>query len=285
VSKPITLVLGGTGVKGITSIGVLQSLHEHKIKIKKIIASGISSLISAQFALGEDPDILTGQFSNFFEGNSDSLWGLEQASGLLMSPRKRLTDNFSYFLRERTYCHANFQSVAVLSWDAVEPLITKLFDNKSFSDLQIPLAISAIDLKQNKSILIQKGKLNDALKASIAFPGILPPVKMGKMELVSSSMFCELPLDLITMKDTPVLAIDLPSRFIASNPRSLLEVIAIVDDLRCRAIKDKLMTNANYVFPLKGLKRFRWGDYRQIPQIVAHARKVTDRLIISNGLR
>ena len=46
MSKPITLVLGGTGVKGVANIGVLQSLHNHGIKIKKIIAAGISAPIS-----------------------------------------------------------------------------------------------------------------------------------------------------------------------------------------------------------------------------------------------
>ena len=53
MSEPITLVLGGTGIKGIASIGVLQSFHNHSIKIKKIIAAGISAPVSAQFALGK----------------------------------------------------------------------------------------------------------------------------------------------------------------------------------------------------------------------------------------
>ena len=57
MSEPITLLLGGTGIKGIASIGVLQSLHYHGVKIKKIIAAGISAPISAQYALGEDPDM------------------------------------------------------------------------------------------------------------------------------------------------------------------------------------------------------------------------------------
>jgi predicted acylesterase/phospholipase RssA len=137
VPKPITLVLGGTGVKGITSIGVLQSFHTHDIKIKKIISSGISSLISAQFALGDDPDILTERFIHFFEGNNRSIWGLEQASGLLMSPRTHLAGNLSYYLRERSYCHANFQNNSILSWESADPMINTLFDNKSFSDLKI----------------------------------------------------------------------------------------------------------------------------------------------------
>ena len=55
MSEPITLLLGGTGIKGIASIGVLQSMRKNRVKIKKIIAAGISSPIIAQYALGDDP--------------------------------------------------------------------------------------------------------------------------------------------------------------------------------------------------------------------------------------
>jgi NTE family protein len=284
MSKPITLVLGGTGVKGITSIGVLQSFHNHDIKIKKIISSGISSLISAQFAMGDDPDVLTERFIHFFEGNNRSIWGLEQASGLLMSPRTHLAGNLSYYLRERSYCHANFQNNSILAWESADPMINNLFDNKSFSDLKIPLAVSAIDIKQGKCVLIQEGKLKDAMRASIAYPGIFPPVSIGKMKLVSSNKFSELPLAGITGNDSPVLAVDLPNPFYGVKPQSLLEVIAIVDDLRCREIKDKLLAKTDIIFQLKGLKQFRWGDYKQIPLIVAHARKEADKFLKNNPL-
>ena len=284
MSEPITLVLGGTGIKGIASIGVLQCLHSRGIEIKKIIAAGISVPISVQFALGEDPDLLTEEFARFFVENSRSLWGLEQLTGLLMSRRRRIVGNFSYFLRERLYCYANFHNDSVLSWETVEPQINRLFGDKSFSDLKIPLAVSAIDLKQGKNVLLDEGKLNDSLKASIAFPGILPPVSIRNMELVSSTVYCELPLDNITREDTPVVAIDVPSPFSGSNPRTLLEVVSIVDDIRSRAIKEKLLTKTDYLLRLSGMERFRWGNYHQIPEIVTQARNETDRLLKTTTL-
>jgi NTE family protein len=279
MSKPITLVLGGTCIKGIANIGVLQSLHKHGIKIKKIIAAGISAPISIQFALEVNPDILTEEFRRFFVGNFRSLWGLEQVTGLLMNRRRRVVGDFSYFLRERTYCHANFQSDSVLSWETAEPQITRLFGDKTFADLRLPVAVSAIDLKQGKSILVESGKLSDSIKASMAFPGILPPVSLGNMELVSSTIFCELPLENIDKKDTPVLTIDLPGAFSGSNPRTLLEVIAIVDDIRCRAIKEKLLAKTDFLFRLEGMELFHWGNYRQIPEVVTYARNETDKLL------
>jgi NTE family protein len=279
MSKPITLVLGGTGIKGIASIGILQSFSTHGVKIKKIIAAGISAPASAQFALGKDPDTLTNEFTGFFKDYNRSLWGLEQLTGLLMSRRRRVVGNYSYFVRERLYCHSNFQSDSVLSWETVEPQITRFFGDKTFSNLKIPLAVSVIDLKQGKNILVSKGKLSDSMKASIAFPGILPPVLSGNMELVSSTVYCELPLENITAKDSTVVTVDFPSVFSGDNPHTLLEVVSIVDDIRNRAIKAKLLAKTDVLFRLTGMKKFRWGDYHQIPEIVSQARKETDRLL------
>ena len=279
MSEPITLVLGGTGVKGIASIGVLQSLHSHGIKIKKIIAAGISAPISAQFALEKGPDTMIYEFTRFFKDNYSSLWGLEQHSGLLQGRRLRVGDSFSYFLRERTYCQANFQNNSVLSWQILEPQIAKIFGENAFSDLKIPLAVSVIDLKQGKNILMQEGKLHDCMKASMAFPGILPPVSVGDVELVSSTIYCDLPLDNITKNDAPVLTVDLPMPFVRSNPRTLLEIISIVDDISSRAIKEKLLANTDYLFRLEGMEKFRWGDYHQIPDIVEQALIETNRLL------
>ena len=279
MSEPITLILGGTGIKGVANIGVLQSLHNHDVKIKKIIASGTSSPISAQFALGKNPDSLIDQFAQFFEGNNRALWGLEQATGLLMSPRRRIVGGFSYFLRERLYCHANFESESVLTWASLESQITGIFGDKTFSDLKIPLAVSVINLKQGKIVLLEEGRLNDSIKASIAFPGILPPVSLGNMELVSSSIFCELPLNITTRADAPILTIDLPSPYSGSKSQSLLEVISQVDDIRCRAIKENLLAKTDYLFRLEGMEQFHWGNYNQIPEMVTHARNETDKLL------
>jgi NTE family protein len=279
MSEPVTLVLGGIGVKGIASIGILQSFTEHGFKIKKIIAAGISAPVSVQFAFGKDPDTLTDEFTRFFKEYNRSLWGLEQVTGLLMSRRRRVVGNYSYFVRERLYCHANLQSDSVLSWEAVEPQINRFFGDKTYADLTIPVAVSVIDLKQGKNILVEKGKLTDSMKASMAFPGILPPVTVGNMELVSSTIFCELPLTNISKKDRPVVTVDFPSTISGDDPHTLLEVISIVDDIRNRAIKEKLLAKTDYLFRLEGMKKFHWGDYHQIPDIVAQARREADRLL------
>lgn len=282
MAKPVTLVLGGLGVKGIASIGVLQSFSEHNIRIKRIVAAGISALVAGEFALGGDLSQLDELFISFFQNNHRFLWGLEQVSGLFQSRRRRVVGSFSYFLRERLFCRANLDRMSILTWDILEPIIARFFGNRTFTDLKIPLSISVIDLKHDSEVWLKTGKLSDCMKASIAFPGLLPPVTIGERELVSSTFYSELPLARIRKIDAPVVAVDQPTSMATQPPHSLLEIVASTDELRSTFIKQKLLGRADYVFRLEDMTRFRWGRYQQIPQMVAQAKRETDRLIALN---
>jgi hypothetical protein len=57
--------------------------------------------------------------------------------------------------------------------------------------------------------------------------------------------------------------------------------VATTDDIRSSAIKQQLLTRADYVLHLEGMERFRWGNYRQVPQMIKQARQETDRLLES----
>lgn len=275
--EPITLVLGGMGVKGVASIGILRALNTQNIKIKKIYAAGASALVAGYFAMARNPDELADRFVNFFDSNDKSLWGLEQMSGLFQLQRRRITDSFAYFLQERLYCRANMKRLSILTWDIVEPLIYEVFGNADFSDLKIPLAISTIDLNAKRLCLIDSGKLSDAMKAGIAFPGLFPPVILDKQHLVSSTLCCELPLEGVIKADAPVLAVDFPTILTHQRPRTLLEIISRTAEIRSKAIKDRLLEKADYVIRLDIMNRYRWGSYRRIPHMIQHAAEHTER--------
>lgn len=275
--EPVTLVMGGLGVKGVASIGVLQSFHDHDVKIKRIVAAGAAALVAGQYGLGRRLDGLTDLFVQFFQENHRLLWGLEGMSGLFRTQRRRLVESFSYFLHERLYCRANIGRISVLRWDVVEPLISQFFGETTFHDLDIPLSISTVDLKAKKLFFIESGLLREAMKAAIAFPGLFPPVEYGERTLVSSTLCCELPIEAIPRDAASILAINFPSVVPQEPPRSLLEIIALTTEVRSNFIKDALLEKADYVFRLEGMGRYRWGSYRQIRAMVAQARRETDR--------
>jgi len=277
MGNELTLVLGGIGVKGIANIGVFQALSNHDVKVKKIIAAGTSALVAVQYALKNQPEELTGLLVNFFENNHRSLWGLEQMSGLFQGRKRRIVDSVDYFLRERLYCRANFSRMSVLSWDMVEPLLFDLIGNKTFADMEIPVALSAIDVNNKNLVIIESGNLINAIKASIAYSGLFPPVHFDGRELVSSTPYCELPLHAVCKEDTPVLAIDFPGVHLRRYPHTLLEIISRVSEIRNEAIKTRLLKDADYVIQLKNLSLYRWGSYRRIPGMIHRAKDDTLR--------
>jgi len=275
----ITLVLGGLGVRGAANIGVLQILREQRVKIKKIVATGISSIIGAHFARGGDLEELTERFVHFFTENHRYLWGLERLGGLPPSRGRWLVGSLSYFLRESLFCKVNLKRPSLLPWELVEGNLKELFGNATSSELEIPLAISAIDLARGEEVLLERGRLVELVQAGIAFPGLFPPVRIAGREFSSSILYCELPLEGLGEEDRPIVAVDIPGRRSSTRPRSLLEIIAQVDELRRAALKRRLLTKADRVFCLEGLRRFPWGNYRRIPALISRARGEAEVLL------
>ena len=66
--------------------------------------------------------------------------------------------------------------VSVYTGKKIEDLIKLLTQNKDFSELKIPLTVTAVDLKTCKLIEISEGKVYEAVRASISIPGIFTPV-------------------------------------------------------------------------------------------------------------
>jgi NTE family protein len=280
MTKSVTLVLGGIGARGTASIGVLQSMREHKIKVKRIVASGISSIIAAQFALGRDPQLLTEYFVQFFAKYQQKLWGLAQLEGFRARQTERAINDFSYFIRGVSFFRDNFNKISTLSWDSLQQDLNTVFGDIKYTDLKLPLSIAVIDLSLNQEVLIENENLIESLKAGIAFPGLLPPVSIGGHDMISSTLYCELPLSNLRKSWHPVLAIDIPNARDAAPPRSAAEILAEVDQMRRLAIKKKLLVNADRMFNLESISHFR-EDYGQVPKLVSLAYSNTNELLDS----
>ncbi len=279
MNEGVTLVLGGLGIKGISNIGTLQALSNHDMPIRKIVASGISSMAATQFALGRDMDSLTAHLARFFTENHRSLWGLERLSGMPRGRTRRVRDSFAYFLRERFFCQSNFKRLSIMEWETIEGDLQNFFGEVTPADFRMPLSISAINLDLGKEVLLEEGNLVDQLKAAIAFPGLFPPVKIGNQEFVGSTFYCELPLGNLDENDSPIVVIDIPSYLSSQQPGNVIETIARMDELRSITIKQKLLGKADRIFSLGGLSGFQWGNYKQISAQVGLAQQEMEQLL------
>jgi len=278
--KDITLVLGGIGIKGVANFGVLRAFREHNIPVRKIVSTGISSVAALQHSTGMDPFSLVKSITRFFIRYEKELWGLGKIGGIEEGMETR---GFSYFLRARLFCRSNIRRVSILTWDKLDSILKEYFENIEVNGSGVTVAVSAIDLDNDREVLLEKEKAIERLRVSLSFPGILPPVEIDGKRYINSSLYCELPLGAISDNDRPVVAIDIPGKIQRPRIRSLIDVMSYADETRSFAMKEIMLKKADHIITLNGIKGFHWGDFLHMPKLVQQAYRETGELISKSG--
>jgi len=86
--------------------------------------------------------------------------------------------------------------------------------DRTFADLKIPCAVTAVDLQASSEIVIKEGSLRDAILCTIALPGIFPSFLREGAELVDGGLLNPVPVDVArSLAPTlPVIAVSLTAR-------------------------------------------------------------------------
>lgn len=158
----IALALGGGGVKGIAHIGVIKHLEHKGFKIRAIAGTSAGGIVGAVYAAGIPLDDIVNDLSainqkNFFSRRPHDLPSLIGLSGLVN-------------------------------------LLTRHIAEKSFSDLKIPLALTAVDIRSKQEIILSTGNVMDAVLATVAIPGVFPPSIIHQYELVDGGVLDPVPV-------------------------------------------------------------------------------------------
>ena len=182
--KKIGLALGGGGARGCAHIGVIKALIEAKIPIDFIAGTSIGSFIGGVYSAG---DINT----------------LEEF--LLKIKWKDVVKYLDPVLPKRgLFEGAKFRKI-----------IDQLIPKSDFKYARVTYIAVATDLMTGKEVRIKSGNIADAIRASIAIPGIFTPFKKGKQHLVDGGVVNPLPVSVVRdMGADIVIAVDLNHSFL-----------------------------------------------------------------------
>jgi NTE family protein len=191
------LVLGGGGVRGLAHIGVLRALKSAGVTFDLIAGTSMGGVIGALVAAGKTLDEIERQVLK-----------LTTSTSLV-----RLIDirpSFSGFVRgERIYN---------LLAETIGPDLT-------FADLDLPLAMVAVDSRSGCEVVLKEGRLVDALRATISIPGIFRPVEVDNMVLIDGGVLNNVPVDVAySMGAQRVIAVDVMPDFSRNTPGQPLVV-------------------------------------------------------------
>jgi len=189
----VGLVLGGGGAKGAAEIGVLKYIEEAGVHIDYIVGTSIGSIIGGLYSVGYRSQQLDSLFVNTDWESifSESIAGTQQISNV-----------FSDLLN--------------------------LPDSVDFDSLPIPYRCVATDIINTEEVILQRGNLARAMRASMSIPGAFKPVKWEGKLLVDGGMLNNLPVDIAKkMGADIIIAIDLAQRKHENRDFSLKEEYGI----------------------------------------------------------
>lgn len=168
----LAIVLGGGGVLGATQVGMLQALMESGVRPDLVVGASVGALNGA--AIAAEPTLAGVE-------TLAKLWGSLSEEGMF-------TDNVlaraSTLARYRTHLYSPVPLRRLLS--------SRL--PATFEELEIPFQCVAASIEQAGAHWFTSGNLADAVMASCAVPGLLPPVQLGEEHFLDGGLVHSIPV-------------------------------------------------------------------------------------------
>ena len=162
----VGLALSGGGARAYAHVGVIRAFREAGHPVDFIAGASMGAVIAAGYAAGWDDQEITERVTAAF---------------VTSNPLGDLT----------------FPMVAMTRGLTVKQRLREHFGDLEIPDLWLPFFCTSSNLTTAQTFTHHRGKVRKALRASVALPGILPPVVMGQDVLVDGAVMCNLPTDLM----------------------------------------------------------------------------------------
>jgi len=222
----IGLALSGGGAKGFAHIGVLKVLEEIDMPIDCITGTSMGSIAGALYAMGykarqiekialntDWTDLFTDEHSRRFLSMEEKLWDGKYL-GVLSIREKKVTLPAGLIAGQKIT-----NMLSKLAWPA--------HHINDFSQLPIPFACVATDIGTGEAVVLDKGFLPDAIRASMAIPTVFTPIKIDNRLLVDGGLVRNLPAeDVKNMGADIVIGVDVSYTLLpAEELNSFLDII------------------------------------------------------------
>ena len=203
----IGLALGGGGAKGAAEVGVLKVLEEAGVHVDYIVGTSIGSIVGGLYASGYSAK----ELETMFQTQEWISLLTDRKASLSNEPYKTIdgvTYIFGFPVLDR-----NGGGFGMMRGGKIEQVLDSMVSVRGctdFESLRIPFRCVTADIRSAKEVVLSKGPVCKAMRASMAIPGIFKPVERGDYLLVDGGMLNNLPVDVCReMGADIVIAVDL----------------------------------------------------------------------------
>ncbi len=177
--QPVSLALGGGAALGWAHIGVAQILAERGLPLAAVAGTSIGAVVAACLA----------------DNKLDALEKIARSANGLTVIR---------------YLDVSMRGGGVLGGRIIERELSRVFGTRLIEHLGIPCATVAADLVTGQQVVLRTGSVSEAVRASLAIPGIFTPVVKNGMVLTDGGVLNPVPVSVArSLSPAPVIAVHL----------------------------------------------------------------------------
>lgn len=233
----IGLALSGGGAKGFAHIGVIKALEDAGIPIDYISGTSMGAVVGALYAIGYSTDDLekiatTLDWDNLFTDNvqrEDLGMVLKQWDG-----RYAIT----LAIQDRAVQLPSGIIGGQRIFQLLDRLTLPVQDITDFRQFPIPFSCVAVDIVTGQPVVLNRGKLTQAVRASMSIPSVFTPVKIGDQLLVDGGLVRNLPAqDVLDLGADIVIGVDVGAPLYREEElKSFLNIVDQMTSLQKAAV-------------------------------------------------
>ena len=163
----VAVGLAGGAAKGLGNLGALKALEEFDLRPTAIAGTSAGALVGGLYAAGKTVSELEALLSGLSQRDVRKLIDLTWARGSFVAGRK------------------------------VEEFLYDLVGDARIEELDMPFIATTVDIRSGAGLYLNRGRLVDAIRASISVPGVFEPVAANGGYLVDGGVRLNLPLEVL----------------------------------------------------------------------------------------
>lgn len=160
----VALVFGSGGARGWAHLGVLQAFRELGFCPGRVVGTSIGAVAAAAYAGGALPAL------------------------------EHLAETMDWKQAASLFLEIGLPRSGLLEGRRIMALLRELIPETRIEQLPVPYAAVATDLRHQAEVVFERGDLHEAIRASIAIPGIFTPVQHDEAWLVDGGLVNPLPV-------------------------------------------------------------------------------------------
>ncbi|MCU0418501.1 MAG: patatin-like phospholipase family protein [Cyclobacteriaceae bacterium] len=210
-AQRVGVALSGGAAKGIAHVGVLKALEENEIPIDYIAGTSMGGIVGGCYAAGMSPAqieeiVLSKEFLNWVNGQLESGQSYyyfkndEDASFLRL--------NLSLDSTREVLFNNSLANDLSLNFALAEKMAQpSAISNGNFDSLFIPLRVVAADVFTQTQVILKRGSLSDAMRATQTVPFFYNPIRVEGKYLFDGGVYNNFPVDVIQQEFEPEVVI------------------------------------------------------------------------------